>query len=67
MDEFVSTAKVVRQIRNSNRDVLHEVGDIVAVSNWSEVLRICTVFNKDGADCQTGISIEWLERVKTTE
>lgn len=67
MDEFVSTAKVVRQIRNSNQDVLHEIGDIVVVSNWSELLRICTVFNKDGTDCQTGTPIEWLERVITKE
>ena len=63
MEESVSTATVLRPIRNYRRELLHDVGDTVIIRHWSEVMRTCTVLDKDGADCQTGIPIEWLERV----
>jgi len=67
MNESVIMAKAIRPIRNYRRELLHDIGDTVIVLHWSEVLRTCTVLDKDGADCQTGIPIEWLERVDTSK
>lgn len=61
MKESVVTAIVVRPIRNSSRELLHEIGDIVVVKHWSEIQGTCTVMDDDGIDCQTGIPIEWLK------
>ena len=67
MDGLVITAKVVKPILNWNRKILHEIGDTVVVENWSEVLRTCTVLDKDGAGRKIGIPIEWLEKATTNE
>ena len=58
--QTVVAARVVRPIRKSNCEILHDSGDIVVVKHWSEVLRTCTVMDDDGVDCQTGIPIWWL-------
>jgi hypothetical protein len=56
-------ATVVKPIRNW-KSILHEIGKIVEVRHWSEVLGTCTVMDDDGVDCQTGVPIEKLELLK---